>query len=122
MQQIIPAKDLVPVIGSIRSYLGRPWKEYSRTVVMQSYIDNHIDPKGWLEWDGDFALKTLFYGEYKNEGPGAGTAGRVKWPGYKVITDANTAKSFTVAVLIQGGTWLKSTGVEYTEGLFEDFE
>ncbi|KAM0952286.1 putative pectinesterase [Dioscorea sansibarensis] len=115
--QIVPSSDLKLKIGAIKSYLGRPWKEYSRTVFMQSYIDSHIDPKGWLEWDGQFALKTLFYGEYMNKGPGAGTSGRVNWPGYRVITDANVAKSFTVAGLIQGGTWLKDTGVSFTEGL-----
>ncbi|RZR75447.1 hypothetical protein BHM03_00057986 [Ensete ventricosum] len=115
--QVVPAADLIPVKGSIPSYLGRPWKAYSRTVVMQSYIDNHINSKGWLEWDGEFALKTLFYGEYQNRGPGAGTGGRVNWPGYHVITDANTAKAFTVASLIQGGSWLKETGVAFAEGL-----
>ncbi|CAL9157816.1 unnamed protein product [Musa hybrid cultivar] len=114
---VVPADDLIPVKGSIPSYLGRPWKAYSRTVVMQSYIDSHINSKGWLEWDGEFALKTLFYGEYQNRGPGAGTGGRVKWPGYHVITDANTAKAFTVASLIQGGSWLKETGVAFAEGL-----
>ncbi|KAH7662171.1 Pectinesterase protein [Dioscorea alata] len=115
--QIIPSSDLKQAAGAIKSYLGRPWKEYSRTVFMQSYIDSHIDPKGWLEWDGQFALTTLFYGEYMNKGPGAGTGGRVNWPGYHVITDANVAKSYTVAGLIQGGTWLKDTGVAFTEGL-----
>jgi len=114
---IIASPDLEPVIGSVRSYLGRPWKEYSRTVVMQSYIGNHIDPAGWSVWDGDFALKTLYYGEYMNRGPSAGTSKRVKWPGYHVITRAEEAKKFTVAELIQGGYWLKSTGVAYTEGL-----
>ncbi|KAJ4703183.1 Pectinesterase [Melia azedarach] len=87
------------------------------TVFMQSYIGDHIDPAGWSEWDGDFALKTLYYGEYMNRGPGAGTSKRVKWPGYHVITSAEEAKKFTVAELIAGGTWLKSTGVAYTEGL-----
>ncbi|KAL0012408.1 hypothetical protein SO802_007516 [Lithocarpus litseifolius] len=114
---IIASPDLEPVKGSIRSYLGRPWKEYSRTVVMQSYIGDHIDPTGWSVWDKDFALKTLYYGEYNNKGPGAGTSKRVKWSGYHVITSAEEAKKFTVAELIQGGTWLKSTGVAYTEGL-----
>ncbi|XP_050288672.1 pectinesterase [Quercus robur] len=114
---IIASPDLEPVKGSVRSYLGRPWKEYSRTVVMQSYIGDHIDPTGWSVWDKDFALKTLYYGEYNNKGPRAGTSKRVKWPGYHVITSAKEAKKFTVAELIQGGTWLKSTGVAYTEGL-----
>ncbi|KAK7823754.1 pectinesterase [Quercus suber] len=114
---IIASPDLEPVKGSIRSYLGRPWKEYSRTVVMQSYIGDHINPTGWSVWDKDFALKTLYYGEYNNKGPSAGTSKRVKWSGYHVITSAKEAKKFTVAELIQGGTWLKSTGVAYTEGL-----
>ncbi|XP_042487128.1 pectinesterase-like [Macadamia integrifolia] len=115
--QILPSSDLAPLKSSFPTYLGRPWKEYSRTVVMQSSISDHIDPQGWFPWDGDFALKTLYYGEYSNRGAGAGTSKRVKWPGYHVITNAAEAKKFTVAELIQGGAWLKSTGVTYTEGL-----
>ncbi|XP_030514073.2 pectinesterase [Rhodamnia argentea] len=114
---VIASSDLEPVKGSIKSYLGRPWKEYSRTVVMQSNIGDHIDPTGWSVWRGDYALKTLYYGEYMNKGLGAGTSKRVKWPGYRVITSTAEANKFTVAELIQGGTWLKSTGVSYTEGL-----
>ncbi|KAK9267723.1 hypothetical protein L1049_010156 [Liquidambar formosana] len=114
---IIASSDLERVKASIPTYLGRPWKEYSRTVVMQSYIGDHIDPAGWSIWSGDYALATLYYGEYLNSGPGAGTGKRVKWSGYHVITSAAEARKFTVAELIQGGTWLKSTGVTYTEGL-----
>lgn len=117
--KILASPDLESVQSSIRTYLGRPWKEYSRTVVLQSYIRGHIHPAGWAEWDGDFALKTLYYGEFANNGPGADTSNRVKWPGYHVITDPNEARKFTVAELIQGGEWLKSTGVSYTEGLYE---
>lgn len=114
---IIPSSDLAPVKGSVKTYLGRPWKEYSRTVYMQSNIADHIDPAGWSEWQGDFALKTLYYGEYMNKGPGAGVSKRVNWPGYhKALTTAEAMK-FTVGQLIQGGVWLKSTGVAYTEGL-----
>ncbi|MBA0671592.1 hypothetical protein Goklo_025383 [Gossypium klotzschianum] len=114
---ILASADLEPVKGSIKSYLGRPWKEYSRTVVMQSYIGDHIEPSGWSVWSGDFALKTLYYGEYMNMGPGADTSKRVKWPGFHVITSAEEAKKFTVAELIQGGSWLKSTGVTFKEWL-----
>lgn len=114
---IIASSDLAPMIGSVKTFLGRPWKEFSRTVVMQSNIGDLIDPLGWAEWSGDFALKTLYYGEYMNRGAGAGTGGRVKWPGYHILTNAAEASKFTVAQLIQGGVWLKSTGVAYTEGL-----
>ncbi|CAN4102760.1 unnamed protein product [Withania somnifera] len=116
---IIASPDLEPVMNEFKTYLGRPWKEYSRTVVMQSYLGGLIDPAGWAEWSGDFALKTLYYGEYMNNGPGAGTSKRVKWPGYHVITDPFEALPFTVAELIQGGSWLSSTGVAYVEGLDE---
>ncbi|XP_077253972.1 pectinesterase-like [Tasmannia lanceolata] len=115
--QITPSSDLAPVKASFPTYLGRPWKEYSRTVVMQSYIGDHINSAGWMAWSGDFALKTLYYGEYLNSGPGAGTSGRVKWAGYRVIKDPNEAKKFTVGSLIQGGSWLTGTGVTFTEGL-----
>ena len=116
---LTPSSDLKPVVGSIKTYLGRPWKKYSRTVVMQSSIESHVDPTGWAEWDAqskDF-LQTLYYGEYMNSGAGAGTSKRVKWPGYHVITSATEASKFTVTQLIQGNVWLKNTGVNFIEGL-----
>ncbi|KAJ4982360.1 hypothetical protein NE237_033197 [Protea cynaroides] len=115
--EIIPSSDLATVMSSFPTYLGRPWKEYSRTVVMQSSISDHINPQGWAPWDGDFALNTLYYGEYSNSGVGADTSKRVNWTGYHVITDPAEAMNFTVAELIQGGEWLNSIGVTYTEGL-----
>lgn len=99
------------------TYLGRPWKPYSRTVVMQSYLDNIIAPQGWYPWSGNFALKTLYYGEYMNSGPGAGTANRVKWPGYHRIRTTAEASKFTVAEFISGNLWLPSTGVAFQSGL-----
>ncbi|KAL3644299.1 hypothetical protein CASFOL_012231 [Castilleja foliolosa] len=106
-----------PEANYIPTYLGRPWKKYSRTVIMQSYISGSISPQGWLEWNGDFGLNTLYYGEYMNYGPGAGLGGRVNWPGYHVINDSAQASGFTVARFIGGNNWLPSTGVKYIAGL-----
>ncbi|KAL4589364.1 hypothetical protein LXL04_002270 [Taraxacum kok-saghyz] len=103
--------------SSISTYLGRPWKEYSRTIVMQSYISSQIRPEGWLEWNGDFALDTLYYAEYLNYGPSAGLGGRVKWPGLHAINESSQANNFTVAHFLLGNSWLPSTGVKYTAGL-----
>ncbi|KAG4990845.1 Pectinesterase/pectinesterase inhibitor PPE8B [Glycine soja] len=103
--------------NSIGTYLGRPWKPYSRTVFMQSYISDVLRPEGWLEWNGDFALDTLYYAEYMNYGPGAGVANRVKWPGYHVMNDSSQASNFTVSQFIEGNLWLPSTGVTFTAGL-----
>ncbi|XWS53440.1 hypothetical protein CRYUN_Cryun10bG0001700 [Craigia yunnanensis] len=104
--RIVPEMALFPVRFKIPSYLGRPWKEYSRTVIMESTIGDLIQPAGWLEWIGNFALDTLFYAEYANRGPGAATNRRVKWKGYnyKVITNRNEALRFTAGPFLQGHT------------------
>ena len=103
--------------AAAQTYLGRPWKEYSRVVFMQSYIGAAVRPEGWLAWDGEFALDTLYYGEYMNTGPGAGVGARVRWPGFHVMTSPAEAGNFTVAQLIGGNMWLPPTGVKYTAGL-----
>nr|XP_043623597.1 pectinesterase-like [Erigeron canadensis] len=109
--------DLRPVQGSFPTYLGRPWREYSRTVVMQSAISDVINPAGWFPWNGNFALDTLFYGEYQNTGAGASTANRVTWRGYRVITSATEAQGFTPGSFIGGGNWLRATGFPFSLGL-----
>lgn len=105
------------MVNSTYSYLGRPWKLYSRTVVMQSYISSAIRPEGWLEWNEAFALDTLYYAEYMNSGPGAGIGNRVKWPGFHALNSSDQVNSFTVANFLLGNSWLPSTGVKYTAGL-----
>lgn len=115
--RVMASSDLVPVLGSFRSFLGRPWKQYSRTVFIQTYLDSLVDPAGWLEWDGDFALNTLYYGEYRNSGPGSSTSRRVRWRGYRVITSVAEAGRFTVTNFVAGRSWLPATGVPFTSGL-----
>ncbi|KDP40627.1 hypothetical protein JCGZ_24626 [Jatropha curcas] len=109
--------DLKPVQSSFPTYLGRPWKEYSRTVIMQSTISDVIHPAGWHLWTGDFALNTLTYREYQNSGAGAGTSNRVTWKGYKVITSASEAQAFTPGNFIAGSNWLRGTTFPFSLGL-----
>nr|GMC64752.1 probable pectinesterase/pectinesterase inhibitor 34 [Ipomoea batatas] len=115
--RILATSDLDSSKANFSTYLGRPWKMYSRTVVMMSYIGDHVHPRGWLEWNATFALDTLYYGEYMNSGPGAALARRVSWPGYRVITLPVEASKFTVAQFIFGSSWLPSTGVAFLAGL-----
>ncbi|KAL6660506.1 hypothetical protein ACP70R_001541 [Stipagrostis hirtigluma subsp. patula] len=106
-----------PDLGGTPVYLGRPWQKYSRTVVMETFLDRSIAPAGWLEWSGQFALSTLYYGEYGNTGPGAGTSKRVRWPGVHTSLSTSDATKFTVANFILGNSWLGGTGVSYISGL-----
>ncbi|CAN6922005.1 unnamed protein product [Brassica oleracea] len=106
----------IPVKTASKAYLGRPWKEFSRTIVMKTTVDDVIDPAGWLPWNGDFALKTLYYAEHLNVGPGANQAQRVRWPGIKKLTPEQ-ALSYTGDRFLSGNTWIPQTQVPYTAGM-----
>ncbi|KAL0433987.1 UNVERIFIED_CONTAM: putative pectinesterase/pectinesterase inhibitor 21 [Sesamum latifolium] len=60
---------LLQAAPPIKVYLGRPWKQLSRTIIMQSNIGGFVAPEGWSVWQGTFALDTLYYAEYQNRGP-----------------------------------------------------
>ncbi|KAG9444528.1 hypothetical protein H6P81_015868 [Aristolochia fimbriata] len=104
----------------LRGFLGNPWRPFSTTVVMLSYLGTLILPEGWLqnkERSAIGTLRTVYYGEYGNRGPGANTSGRVKRPRYRPALTRATALNFTIARLIAGEEWLPSTGIRYTAGL-----
>ncbi|ESQ44002.1 hypothetical protein EUTSA_v10006472mg [Eutrema salsugineum] len=111
------APEFEAVKGRFKSYLGRPWKKYSRTVFLKTEIDGLIDPRGWREWRGDFALSTLYYGEFMNTGSGAGTSRRVNWPGFHLLHGEEEASPFTVSRFIQGDSWIPITGVPFSAGV-----
>ncbi|RCV11789.1 hypothetical protein SETIT_2G214500v2 [Setaria italica] len=102
----------------IKNYLGRPWRECSRTLVMESELPDFIDKAGYMPWQGDFALKTLWYAEYGNTGPGADTAGRVNWPGYKKVISKADAAKFTVENFLRAQPWIDPTGTPVKYDLF----
>nr|QIR83166.1 pectin methylesterase 8 [Cunninghamia lanceolata] len=114
---ITAAPDYAAVKTSFRTFLGRPWKMYSRTVFMQSFLDDIVQPQGWVPWNtSNFALDTLYYGEFMNYGPGAGLVARINWLGYHIL-NISEATTFTVAQFIDGNKWLPSTGITYLSGL-----
>ncbi|KAI4332647.1 hypothetical protein L6164_017539 [Bauhinia variegata] len=116
--QIRAAPDLKPVVGVFKTYLGRPWQQYSRVMVMKTFIDSVMSPLGWSPWgNSNFALNTLYYAEYRNFGPGSSTRNRVRWPGFHVIARPSQAAPFTVSGLLGGRTWLPAAGVPFTLGV-----
>ncbi|XP_072999116.1 probable pectinesterase/pectinesterase inhibitor 51 [Typha latifolia] len=86
-----------------RVYLGRPWKEYSRTVFVDCFLAEIVRSEGWLPWNGDFALKTLFYGEHGNTGPGGDVSQRVSWSSQ---IPAEHLAVYSVDNFIQGNQWI----------------
>ncbi|KAL7146468.1 hypothetical protein ABFS83_06G042800 [Erythranthe nasuta] len=104
-------------LAGVNSYLGRPWKDYSTTIVFNSVLDRFINPKGWLPWIGTSAPKTIFYAEYQNTGLGAATKNRVTWVGLKLNLVASQVKKFTVGPFTNGDKWIPATGVPFKSGL-----
>jgi pectinesterase len=62
-----------------RFYLGRPWRNYAKTVFVQCYLDAHIRTEGWHNWNKPEAEQSVVYAEYLSYGSGAATEGRVSW-------------------------------------------
>ena len=47
-------------------YLGRPWREFARTVFLECSLGPHIHPEGFHDWNKKDARDTVFYAEYRN--------------------------------------------------------
>ncbi|KAL2971698.1 hypothetical protein AAZX31_15G210500 [Glycine max] len=109
---ITPFGDL----SSVKTYLGRPWKNYSTTVFMQSTMGSFIHPNGWLPWVGNSAPDTIFYAEFQNVGPGASTKNRVNWKGLRVIT-RKQASMFTVKAFLSGERWITASGAPFKSSI-----
>lgn len=60
-------------------YLGRPWRIFAKTAILNSTLGSHILPEGWFNWDKPEAEKTSFYAEFNNSGKGSYLKNRVKW-------------------------------------------
>ena len=55
--------------GSV--YLGRPWREFAKTVLIDCELGAHIAPAGFHDWNKPAAHDTAFYAECGSFGPGA---------------------------------------------------
>lgn len=53
------------------TYLGRPWREFAQTVLIECELGPHIRPEGWHDWGKAAFHEHGFYGEYNCYGPGA---------------------------------------------------
>jgi len=62
-----------------KSYLGRPWRRYSRVVYIDCWMGTQIRRRGWDNWRNPANEKTAWFGEYHSTGPGANPGQRVPW-------------------------------------------
>jgi pectinesterase len=91
----------------VQTYLGRPWREFARTVFLRTEMSAAVRPEGWHNWNKPGAEQTTIYAEHGSTGPGANDAARVKWA--KLLTAAEVAAFTPTLVLGASDGWNPST-------------
>lgn len=81
------------------AYLGRPWREYAKTVLLNCEIGGHIREEGWHDWGKTEARQTVYFAEYGSTGPSGDTAKR---PGWVHVLTADEALHYTKELVLGG--------------------
>jgi pectin methylesterase-like acyl-CoA thioesterase len=86
-------------------YLGRPWREYSTVIFMNTDIETPIVPVGWSDWKSapQPRLPTATYAEFHSTGPGANPTAREHYA--KQLTAEEAMKYETKAYLAGPDGW-----------------
>ena len=74
----------------ITFHLGRPWRIYSRVVVMNTDLPANLAPGGWSVWGKGDAAPLAFYAQYNNGGPGWRPDEFVPWSHTLTAKEAET--------------------------------
>ncbi|XP_037492131.1 pectinesterase PPME1 [Jatropha curcas] len=85
------------------AFLGRAWMPAPKAIFAYSTISEVICPEGWSNNEHPEREPEIFFGEFKNSGPGAAADGRVKFA--KQLTEAEV-KPFISLSYIEGSKWL----------------
>lgn len=96
----------------ISAYLGRPWKLFSRTVIVNTNIDGIISPQGWTPWAGTYGTTTGFFVEFGNTGAGSDKSRRVTWPAIRNLNGRQISQ-FWASKFLSGDLWIKPTELPY---------
>jgi pectinesterase len=63
----------------VRTYLGRPWRNYASTIFLNTEMSGVVRPEGWNNWKKPEAERTVRYAEFSSTGPGANPQARAPW-------------------------------------------
>ncbi len=87
-------------------YLGRPWRNFAKTVLIDCELGGHIRREGFHDWNKKEAHGTLFYAEYRSFGEGAAPSARA--PFVRQLSDEEAQKFRREAVLSGKDGWRPS--------------
>lgn len=81
------------------AYLGRPWREFAKTILLHCRIGPHIRPEGWDDWGKEGFARTGDYAEYACTGEGSDMSGRAAFS--RQLSDEE-AERITFADFMEG--------------------
>ncbi len=85
--------------ADVKTYLGRPWRDYAQTLFLFTEMSAHVHAAGWDNWKKPYAEKVSRYSEFGSTGPGANPAARAPWT--KPLTESE-ARALTPQKVLAG--------------------
>lgn len=83
----------------VKTYLGRPWRQFSSVIYLNTEMSDVVRPEGWNNWKDPAREKTARYAEFNSTGSGANPKARVSWA--KQLNEAD-AKGTTAEKVLGG--------------------
>ena len=83
----------------VRTYLGRPWRDYAQVTFLTTSMTDVVRPVGWHNWDQPTREQTARYREYASTGEGGATTGRARWARQ---LSSDEARAITVTSVLGG--------------------
>jgi pectinesterase len=83
----------------VRTYLGRPWRDYAQVTFLNMVMADVVRPVGWHNWDRPDRERTARYREYASTGDGGTTTGRAQWTRQ---LSSDEARAIAVASVLGG--------------------
>ena len=87
----------------VKTYLGRPWRDFAKTIFVRTEMSDAVRPEGWDNWNKPDAEQTTFYAEFGSTGPGASANTRVPWA--KTLTAEDVSELTATKVLAGADHW-----------------
>lgn len=98
------ADGIVSGEAEVRTYLGRPWRDFAQTTFLRTVMGAAVVPEGWHNWDRPERERTARYSEFGSSGPGAlNLARRVRWS--RPLEGGAAARLTVTAVLGGADSW-----------------
>eukprot|EP00270_Netrium_digitus_P018089 TRINITY_DN6817_c0_g3_i1.p1 TRINITY_DN6817_c0_g3~~TRINITY_DN6817_c0_g3_i1.p1 ORF type:complete len:230 (+),score=27.17 TRINITY_DN6817_c0_g3_i1:141-830(+) len=95
-----------------QAYLGRPWREYARTVYLYCYLSKEVQPEGWMTWNGDNFNSRPYYAEYQSSGPGA-QGKRTAWATPGNVTASDLIYFAPTSPFLGANQWVHLSGIPF---------